>query len=58
MTKSDHDITLDEKHQEQPKTKDRAVDPSSKNQPKPRADEEAGKYSEQQRHQNPSSEKE
>jgi hypothetical protein len=43
MTKSDQDIALDEKGQEQPKTKDRAQDPSS-NQPRSDAGAEKGKY--------------
>jgi hypothetical protein len=38
MTKSDQDITLDVKKQEQPKTKQRARDPSSTNQPKPHSE--------------------
>jgi hypothetical protein len=46
MSNSDHDISLDEKKQEQPRTKDRAVDPSSKNQAKPDEGAEAGKYPE------------
>lgn len=49
MPNSDHDISLDEKKQEQPQTKDRAVDPSSKNQPKPDDGAEAGKYPERER---------
>ena len=35
MARSDQDITLDEKRQEQPKNKDRARDPSSPNQAHP-----------------------
>jgi hypothetical protein len=58
MSNSDHDISLDEKKQEQPRTKDRAVDPSSKNQAKPDEGAEAGKYPEGERRQRSQSDKE
>lgn len=44
---SRHEIALDQKGQEQPQTKHRALDPSSKEQPEP--DTEHGKFPERQR---------
>ncbi len=52
MAKSDHDVTLDEKSQEQPESKERARDPSSSNQEKPDThNSDAGKLPPDQRHQ-------
>lgn len=49
MSNSRHEIALDQKGQEQPETKHRALDPSSKHQPKPDDGAERGKYPEHQR---------
>jgi hypothetical protein len=52
MAKPDHDITLDEKSQEQPENKERARDPSSPNQPTPTTHEKkTGKLAPGQKHQ-------
>ncbi len=52
MAKSDYDVTLDEKSQEQPESRERARDPSSSGQEEPSThDSEAGKLQPNQRHQ-------
>lgn len=53
MARSDQDITLDEKSQEQPKNKERARDPSSPNQAHPATSEarNTGKIAPGQEHQ-------
>ncbi len=57
MPKSNHDIILDQKGQEQPETKDRALDPSSRRQSQPDDGADKGKYSPDQRKQSAPSDK-